>query len=129
MSRRCARVALVALLALAAVTAQARTSRPAATPVKPPKQPKTQVVKVSLYQWGIKLAPAAVKAGPVTFQVRNDGTFIHALAIEGTKSATPDLKPHKTATLKATLKRGSYTLFCPVAGHRQKGMATKLTVK
>lgn len=86
-------------------------------------------VDVSLVDGKITLKPTTVKAGAVQFAVHNDGTYPHAFAIEGTTSKTRDLSPGERATLKATLKPGTYTLYCPVGRHRAMGMETKLKVQ
>jgi uncharacterized cupredoxin-like copper-binding protein len=62
----------------------------------------------------------------------DDGHASHAMEIQGpgisgAKSST--VGPGSTATLTVTLQSGTYTLFCPVPGHRQAGMQTTLTVK
>jgi plastocyanin len=81
-----------------------------------------------------KIAPAAPKiskTGSVTFTVANKGKFPHALAVEGqgVESRTATLQPGETATLNVPLKKnGTYEWYCPVDGHRQKGMEGKLTV-
>jgi uncharacterized cupredoxin-like copper-binding protein len=45
------------------------------------------------------------------------------------EAKTPTIQPGKTATLKVDLKKnGAYEWYCPVDGHRQKGMEGKLSV-
>ena len=84
------------------------------------------VVKVTEKEYSIKLSPAKVHSGKVTFDVKNAGKVTHNLTIQGGKH-TPNIGPGKTATLTVTLKKGSYTLYCSIPGHRQLGMVTKLT--
>ena len=62
----------------------------------------------------------------MTFIVKNVGQVAHNLTIQGGK-ATPNIAGGDTAKLTVTLKKGSYTLYCSVPGHRQLGMVTKLT--
>jgi len=75
-----------------------------------------------------KILPASVTvpAGTVTFVVKNVGKIAHDLALSATKK-TPLIKPGRSAKLVVTLKKGTYTLYCTVPGHRQLGM--KATVK
>lgn len=70
-------------------------------------------------------------AGAVKFAVKNTGKLSHALEISGPgvkSKRTPLIKPGKSATLTATLKSGTYTLWCPVPGHAAEGMKTTLKV-
>jgi uncharacterized cupredoxin-like copper-binding protein len=62
----------------------------------------------------------------------DDGHASHSMEIQGpgisgAKSST--VGPGGTATLTVTLQGGSYTLFCPIPGHRQAGMQNTLTVR
>ncbi|HLX19957.1 MAG TPA: cupredoxin domain-containing protein [Gaiellaceae bacterium] len=78
-------------------------------------------------EFKIALSTHTVKAGSVTFDVKNGGKIPHNLTIQGGK-ATPNINAGQSATLTVTLKKGSYTLYCSVPGHRQLGMVTKLAV-
>lgn len=66
-----------------------------------------------------------------TVTVVNNGVLPHYWAIEGTDLASPetpggDTTPHDVVV---NLAAGSYTVFCPVPGHRQAGMVGTLTVQ
>src|SRR3954471_10869670 len=76
-----------------------------------------------------KFAPATVKAkaGTVTIDLKNTGQFPHAIKIQG-GSSSQIIQGGQSTSLKANLKAGTYTFFCPVPGHREKGMVGKLTV-
>jgi plastocyanin len=70
------------------------------------------------------------KAGSVTIDFTNDSSTPHAVAVEGNGVD----KDGKTITkgknsLTVTLKKGTYTFYCPVDGHRQAGMQGTLTVR
>jgi len=84
-------------------------------------------VQVQEKEYKITLARSTVKAGTVTFVVDNVGKIPHNLTIQQGGKHTPDIGPGKTAKLTVTLKKGAYTLYCSVPGHRQLGMVTKLT--
>jgi len=86
-----------------------------------------KTVKVQEKEFKISLASKTVPAGRVTFVVENVGKIQHDLAIQGGKR-TPLISGGQSAKLTATLKAGTYTLYCTVAGHRKLGMVTRLTV-
>lgn len=81
---------------------------------------------------------ASATAGAVTLEMPNQSGVTHNLALEagnggasGSGSvvgATP-IVSKGTATIKVTLKPGTYTFFCQVPGHRAAGMYGTLTVK
>jgi uncharacterized cupredoxin-like copper-binding protein len=75
--------------------------------------------------------PAVAKVGPVTFDVTNNGSVTHALAVEspaGLKS-TASIAPGKSATLTVDFtKAGTYTFYCPVDNHKMLGMIGTITV-
>jgi uncharacterized cupredoxin-like copper-binding protein len=77
-------------------------------------------------EYKITLSTHKVHHGVVTFVVKNAGHIAHNLTIHGGKH-TASIAPGKTVKLTVTLKKGAYTLYCSVPGHRQLGMVTKLT--
>jgi Cupredoxin-like domain len=83
-------------------------------------------VKATEVEYKITLSTHKVHHGVVTFVVKNAGHIAHNLSIQGGKH-TANIAPGKTVKLTVTLKKGVYTLFCSVPGHRQLGMVTKLT--
>jgi len=54
-------------------------------------------------------------------------TLIVGIAIKG-KSKGKTVKKGGTSTVTATLKKGTYTFYCPVPGHEAGGMKGKLIV-
>jgi plastocyanin len=72
------------------------------------------------------------KAGSVTLTLTNPGSngSPHAIAIEGQGVARSGAtaSPGGTSSVTVNLKRGTYTYYCPVPGHRQAGMEGTLTV-
>ena len=88
---------------------------------------------VTVSETEFKLAPSSAQAansGSVTVQVKNAGTTDHALVVEapGGEVKTPTLAPGKTAVLKADLKPGTYQMYCPIDGHKDKGMKGEIKV-
>jgi uncharacterized cupredoxin-like copper-binding protein len=65
------------------------------------------------------------KAGDYVFALVNKGKLAHALEVEGqgleAKSGT--IKPGAKGTLRVTIRSpGNYAMYCPIDGHRAKGM-------
>src|SRR5207244_11403500 len=85
-------------------------------------------VSVTESEFKIVLASTQLKAGPVTFEVKNAGTIQHDLAIVGTTERTKLIQPGASATLTVTLKAGTYELYCTVPGHEAAGMRLNVTV-
>jgi uncharacterized cupredoxin-like copper-binding protein len=75
-----------------------------------------------------------VKAGNVSFNLKNDGQVTHSLEIE---DVTPghdqelegDVSPGSSGTLSVNLKPGKYEFYCPIANHKEMGMEGEITVK
>lgn len=72
----------------------------------------------------------AVKAGSVTFVLKNDGRYTHDFRVEG---QGVDLKGPKVGSGRSTewriaLQPGTYRISCPVSNHADRGMAGTLTV-
>jgi nitrite reductase (NO-forming) len=109
----------------AATTTTAATTTHAATTTTAPT-PQATTVQVTETEFKIALATTALKAGPVTFQVKNAGKIPHDLAIAGTSEKTKTIPPGGTAELKTTLKPGTVELYCSLPGHKQAGMDIKL---
>ena len=101
------------------------TAPKATTTAKPSAKPQT--IQVTEKEFKITLAPAALHAGPVTFQIKNTGALAHDLAIVGGPKSKL-ISPGGTGTLTATLKAGPIELYCTVPGHKQAGMDVKQTV-
>lgn len=75
--------------------------------------------------------PQTLPAGEHTFSVENAGKEDHAVEIHGNgiHAQTPTIKRGDRATLTVNLKPGTYTVYCPVNGHKGHGMQTTLTVQ
>jgi uncharacterized cupredoxin-like copper-binding protein len=90
-----------------------------------------QTVEVQLTEYQINM-PDTLPAGSVTFNVINAGKEDHSLAVEanGYHGELPEpLKRGDRHPLDVTLKPGTYNVYCPVDGHKGKGMARTLTVR
>jgi plastocyanin len=88
-------------------------------------------VKVDAVDFAFQPANPRVKAGTVTFRIRNRGTFVHAVKVEVQRGEerSKDIVPRKSARLRVKLdKPGTYTWYCPIGTHRKLGMKGKIMV-
>ncbi|MEA2493238.1 MAG: hypothetical protein QOJ29_1149 [Thermoleophilaceae bacterium] len=96
------------------------------------QKPAKQVV---VHETEFKLDPATAAGGNeglVSIKIVNDGRIPHSLAVDGPNGLVEldgNLEPGRSATLEADLdKPGTYTWYCPLDGHRGKGMSGSITV-
>jgi uncharacterized cupredoxin-like copper-binding protein len=112
-----------------AITGGGTTAKAGATPGR--GVIRTVVIKESEF----KLDPSKVtldKPGTYIFEVKNVGTFTHALEIEGNgvEAETRQMDAGNSGKIKVNFKNpGTYEMYCPVDGHRAEGMEGKVTVK
>jgi hypothetical protein len=119
---------------------QAVQEKPAMNPVVPhskdlpgqhvPSAPPPPI-QVQLTEYEIRM-PATIQAGTETFHIVDGGHENHNFAIEGNGIAQKlgnDLTRGDTADMTVNLKPGTYTVYCPVDGHRSKGMQRTITVQ
>ena len=132
----------VTLLLLAALTVGLGAA--GATPGRSQAPSKVAVV---LSEW--KLVPSAttLRAGKVTFRVKNDGAIEHefvvlrtdshhhalkvkkAVAVEtGKLGKIPKIVPGQERSLTLSLKPGKYVLICNLLGHYKAGQYAALRV-
>jgi uncharacterized cupredoxin-like copper-binding protein len=103
---------------------------------------------VTVTEKEFKMTPSApsVKAGAVTFKIKNKGALDHTFVIIKTSLAASKLpvknervtlkplkevgpfKPGKTGTLTITLKRGKFVLYCNIKAHYKAGQRVAFTV-
>ncbi len=140
---RYAVLAIAALLMFGAIGCTATVEPTTPTPVSPVTTPAPttqppagapaamQEKKVILTNGQVTLEKSTFDAGKVRFMVKNDGGVVHALELvgEGIDQRTPDLQPGESAVLDVTLTAGEYEAYCPVNGHRERGMTTTFMVK
>ena len=87
--------------------------------------------RVELIEYAIRM-PQDLPAGKYSFAVVNSGTELHSMEIEGNGMEVKlprELPRGEDATLDVTLQPGTYEVYCPVKGHKEKGMTTKITVR
>jgi plastocyanin len=94
--------------------------------------PPLQTVQISEKEFSITPSTISLRrTGTYAFAVTNNGTITHALEVEGNgvEEKTGNISPGSTTTLKVDLaNKGDYEVYCPIDGHRSKGMQAKLTV-
>ncbi len=97
---------------------------------EPPSLPHVQV---SAVEYAFTLSRTTVPAGKVVLQFVNDGQDEHNLKVaptEGPLAGAFETAPAKAVSqLTLELHPGSYTLFCSLPTHEQKGMKATLTVE
>jgi uncharacterized cupredoxin-like copper-binding protein len=111
-----------------------------------------QTVGVTEKDFAISTSPTSATAGPLTFDVQNEGPSTHEFVVFKTDLA-PDALPTKAdgtvdeegqgvkhideiegiaagdeATLDVDLEAGSYVLICNLPGHYKSGMHTGFSV-
>jgi uncharacterized cupredoxin-like copper-binding protein len=77
-------------------------------------------VTVKATEFKFALSRKSGHHGTIIFKVVNKGHIQHDFKIAGKKTAM--LAPGKSATLKVTLRKGSYKYICTVPGHAAAGM-------
>jgi uncharacterized cupredoxin-like copper-binding protein len=128
-------IVLPAVLALAACGSDNKSSNsaPAGGSSAGSSSSGGSALTVSESEFKIVPKDATTKAGKVTITIKNTGKFPHALALEGAGPGGQDIKsdtvmPGQTGTVTATLKAGKVEWYCPIDGHKSKGMVGDLTV-
>ena len=89
-----------------------------------------QVVEVVLDEWTVDLS-GDVQAGPVTFNIFNEGSMPHSFAIEGEgvqEGLAMELAAGESVSVSLDLQAGSYRVYCPIGDHAEQGMETQLEV-
>jgi uncharacterized cupredoxin-like copper-binding protein len=89
---------------------------------------------LSLSETEFKITPSnasVANTGTITISVKNAGKVTHALAVQTPSGVvrTAPIPPGGSATLKVDVsKAGTYTMYCPIDGHRHLGMVGTLAV-
>lgn len=85
-------------------------------------------VAVSEKEWTIAFPSSPIKAGRITFMVKNEGAIEHNFVIEAAGLQIDAIQPGQTKQASVTLKAGTYEVLCNIPGHKEAGMKTTLTV-
>jgi plastocyanin len=106
----------------------------AALPGGEAEPPSIPHVQVNAVEYSFSLSRTSVPAGKVVLEFRNDGQDEHNLNIAPTAEGPSEEPVGNTPSqgvedVNVELRPGSYTLFCSLPTHEQKGMKATLTVE
>jgi len=86
-------------------------------------------VNVNMVEFAFQPSTITVAPGSVTFAMHNTGQFPHSLHIDGIDNdLSAPLDSGQSATATVNLAPGTYQFWCPVDGHRDRGMEGTLVV-
>jgi plastocyanin len=89
-------------------------------------------LSISAAKQGLKFnkKTLSAKSGKVTIVMANPSSFPHAVAVKGNgiNKKGKVVTKGKTSRVTVTLKKGTYTFYCPVPGHEKGGMKGTLKV-
>ena len=85
-----------------------------------PQAATSTTVRVKATDFHFALSTKTAHHGIVIFKLTNKGHTKHDFKIAGKK--TPLIGPGKSATVRVTLKKGSYKYLCTFPGHAALGM-------
>ena len=87
-------------------------------------------VVAALGEWYLRMEQTTFEAGKVQLLVINEGRFPHVLEIEGVPGAiTSRLASGESEMLEVDLSPGTYTVVCPIPGHRERGQVALIVVE
>lgn len=84
------------------------------------------VIEVRITDDGIAL-PDEIPAGPLLFEVTNNGTVTHGFAIDGVDEQL-ELRLDELATLRTELDTGTHVAYSQVGDDRANGLEVEFTV-
>lgn len=88
-------------------------------------------IKVSGTDFAFTPTSITVKKGEkVKIVFKNNGKFPHNLTVDELRVETKTINPGQTDTVELTAdKTGSFTMYCSVDAHRQKGMEGTVVIQ
>ncbi|MBI3954223.1 MAG: hypothetical protein HY330_06885 [Chloroflexi bacterium] len=102
-----------------------------ATPTPGAAPPAGHDVEISFQEWSVGISGMA-HAGQVKLLIRNQGRFPHSFAINAggqVRQLGSNVAAGGSGELTLALAAGEYTLWCPLPGHRERGLEAKLQVQ
>jgi uncharacterized cupredoxin-like copper-binding protein len=93
-----------------------------------------RTIQISEQEYSLNPSTVTVaKPGTYAFKVTNDGSITHAFTVEATGGGSEveagSISPGSSKTVKVTLDASKrYEMYCPVPGHKQRGMAGTINV-
>ncbi len=102
---------------------------PAPTPTPTP-EPVPDTAAISLKDFKLDPDSLKVKAGTVTFVLKNEGRYTHDFRVEGqgVDEKAPKVGRGREREWQITLEPGSYQISCPISNHADRGMTGTLEV-
>jgi plastocyanin len=90
-----------------------------------------ETVALTETDFAIDPADPTVAAGPVTFEITNEGESPHNIEIEGNgiEEVSETFEPGAGGELTVELEPGTYDLYCAIGEHKDLGMDGELTVE
>jgi uncharacterized cupredoxin-like copper-binding protein len=88
-------------------------------------------VLVMIQEGSIAVREQAIPPGPAVLTIENRGTDVHNLFIEGegiSRAAGDTIAANGSASVDVNFRPGTYTLYCPLGDHRQKGEQVEVTI-
>ena len=121
---------VLALTCAAALTAACGGAAPSSTaPANPGVAPQTITVTMTEFAFAFDHPP--IGPGAYVFHAVNSGKYPHSIELDGagvSDQTSSTVQPGGTTDLTATLQAGDLDMYCPIDGHRAKGMETHLTI-
>jgi plastocyanin len=121
---------VLALACAAALTAACGGAAPSsAAPATPGGAPQTITVTMTEFAFALDHPPNG--PGAYVFHAVNAGKYPHSIELDGagvSDQTSSTVQPGGTTDLTATLQAGDLDMYCPIDGHRAKGMETHLTI-
>jgi uncharacterized cupredoxin-like copper-binding protein len=91
----------------------------------------SQTFSISATDYAFTPSTVTVDApGTYTFDLTNDGGTDHAIEIEGqgSEERSDTVSPGESASVTIDLQSGKYEMYCPIDGHKARGMEGEVTV-
>lgn len=89
-------------------------------------------VLVMLNDNSLAVREQSIPPGPAVLTIENGGTQVHNLVVEGNglnRTTEGTIAAGASGTLEVTFTPGTYTLYCPVADHRQNGEEATIQIR
>jgi plastocyanin len=86
------------------------------------------MVNLEATEYGFEPDRVSIDPDEVAFVIGNKGRRRHGFALDGVAEKLSEILPGETAKITLTLPEGNYTIYCPIKGHRERGMVSTLGV-
>lgn len=116
--------------ATSATDSAAHPASPGGTAAVPDVDAGTTVVVV-LTEGSIGVRGQSIPPGVAVLTVENAGKEAHNLFVEGegiSRAAGDTIAAGATSSIDVNFKPGTYTLYCPLLDHRNRGEQTQITI-